>query len=165
MMKGILTAGVFLFSSGLLFGQQASPDSTAVKKTGYVSRDFHAPKAEAVTSEVKTGTLVSEEAVVTLVCNTEGMSANQIMLREISTADFEISQINNAGNNATYTARLNTLQQYRTQRIITLVDAMTHADFVLLNREEQLFFIEECKALQSPKAAEYFDVFKANYTH
>ncbi len=163
-MRKFLLLNLLLGITQFTFAQVSNQNKA--QKTDHSSRYSNEPKAEAETSHFpKTASAQIKEAnkVVHLKCNTNGMSANQIMLREVTAADFEISQIENSGNHPAKTTRLNELQSFRGSQIQALVNSMTDNDFLNLNQEEQSFFIAECKALDAEKANHFFTVFKSNY--
>ncbi len=143
-----------LFSSYLSFGQETVklkqiPDH---KETA----TFHSTSDDK--QIVKQSLETSVEDDVKLVCNTDGMSENQIELRKITKLESDIANLEKSGSKDVQ--QLSKYRSMKSQKESNLVHSMTQEDFMKLNVEEQKTFLELVKNRDADKAAEYYSYYK-----
>ena len=106
---------------------------------------------------------VDEQEDVQLVCNTDGMSANQIELRKISKLNSEISILEKLAQPDV--DKLVNYRKLKENKEASLMQSMNQLDFSALNVEEQMLFIELAKQRDADKAAQFYGYYKSGLSN
>lgn len=136
-----------------------------VQRSEYQGRYESKQTSEATiqsSSESMSTSEATRDDIVSLKCDTRGMTENHILLRKISLADFEITQSETVESN-TDQERLNELMTFRNNGIQRLINELTDEEFFEFNVEEQLFIVEEFKHLSPERGAHFYSLYKENY--